>query len=304
MRILWFLILLSLGCFAQDVSVKASVSKSQVYIGDAFDYKIEVKAKEGAEVSLPSFVGNLGSFEIKDMKTEEKKDSEGFLLSVWSATLNTFVSGDFALASQEVQVIFQGDTIKTLTDPVAIRVSSRTTEADIDILAPEEPLALKGTPWYVIVLIVLGALLLGGLVFLIIRHLKSNVVEKQLPPYEEALLALSHLREQKMAETNQAQYFMELGLIVRRYIQRRFGTEILDATVAELKTRMSHVSGLSEAFKMGVVSLALETEPVKFAKMSLETERVVHWENFAYELLEKTKPLPEEKKENKGPNGK
>jgi hypothetical protein len=40
----------------------------------------------------------------------------------------------------------------------------------------------------------------------------------------------------------------------------------------------------------------VETEPVKFAKVNLEKDRVLHWENFAFELLEKTKPVPEEEK--------
>ena len=56
---------------------------------------------------------------------------------------------------------------------------------------------------------------------------------------EEAKLALTLLREKNLAELDQAQYFMELGLIVRRYVQRRFEIEILDATSSELKVRLS-----------------------------------------------------------------
>lgn len=299
MRIVCVLLLLSLGAFANELKVNASVSASQVFVGDAFQYKVEVRAKEGASVTLPSFVGNLGSFEIRDLKTEERKDSDGFLLTIWSATLNTFVSGDFALAPQEVEVVYQGDTIKTVTDPVAIRVSARTTEADVDILEVEAPLALPGTPWYVIVLVILGVLLFVACIFWIIRKWKRKFVEVQLPPYEEAKLALTLLREKNLAESDQAQYFMELGLIVRRYVQRRFEIEILDATSSELKVRLSHIAGIPEAFKMGMVSFAQETEPVKFAKMNLEKERVSHWEQFVSEWLENTKPVPEEEKTSK-----
>lgn len=296
MRIL-FLLFVFLGfAFSQDVSVKASVSASQVFIGDVFDYKVEVVAKEGAGVTLPSFVGNLGSFEIRDLKTSEEKLKDGLVKTIHSAVLNTFVSGDFALAPQEVQVVFEADTVVTLTDPVAIRVLPRTTEADVDILEAEGPVSVPGTPWYVFVLIALGVLLLALLFVFLWKYLKRNVTEKVLPPYEEAMLALSILREKKIADSDQGQYFMELGFIVRRYVEKRFKVDILDATVAELKQRMSCVAGLPEAFKMGVVSLAVETEPVKFAKVNLEKDRVLHWENFTFELLEKTKPVPEEEK--------
>ena len=119
----------------------------------------------------------------------------------------------------------------------------------------------------------------------------------QLPPYEEAVLALKNLRNKNyLAEGNQGDYFMSLGFITRRYIERRFEVDILDATVAELKKRMAHVAGLPQAYKESVVTLAVETEPVKFAKMKLEGERCKFWDEWADRLLEDTKPMPEEEK--------
>ena len=57
--------------FAFDVSVKANVDNAQVFVGDMFNYEIQVTAPENAIVDLPSFVGNLGSFEVKEMKNEK-----------------------------------------------------------------------------------------------------------------------------------------------------------------------------------------------------------------------------------------
>lgn len=92
---------------------------------------------------------------------------------------------------------------------------------------------------------------------------------------------------------------MSMGFITRRYIERRFGVEILDATVAELKQRMAHVSGLPQAYKESVVTLAVETEPVKFAKMKLDGERCRFWDEWADRLVEDTKPTPEEQQAEK-----
>ena len=90
-----------------------------------------------------------------------------------------------------------------------------------------------------------------------------------------------------------------LGFIARRYVERRFGVDILDATVAELKQRMAHVAGLPQAYKESMVNLAVETEPVKFAKMKLEGERCKFWDEWAARLLEDTKPTPEEEQAKK-----
>lgn len=296
--------LFSVFCFlssvyAFDVSVNASVSASQVYIGDLFTYQVEVTAPKGASVELPSFVGNLGSFEVRDWNTAETP-AGNVSKTVWTATLNTFVSGDFALAPQQVVVVYDGDSVQTVTDPVPVRVSMRTTDADVDILEIEEPMEMPGTPWYVYVLIALGILLVAGLVYFAIKNWKRAEVVHVLPPYEEAVLALKNLKDGNLATKDQAAFFMDLGVIVRRYVERRFGTDILDATTAELKKRMAHVHGLPEAFKAGVVSLAEETEPVKFAKMKLGEDRVEHWMNFAEEMVEKTKPTEESSKTEDG----
>jgi hypothetical protein len=220
---------------------------------------------------------------------------------VWLATLNTFVSGDFLIAPQQVSAVVGKDTVKTNTDPVAVKVSMRTTGEETDILEVEDPLDDPRLPqWLYIVLIVVGVLLLVFLGWFLHKKFAKQGAAPRLPPYEEAVLALKELRQKNyLAEGNQGDYFMALGFIARRYIERRFDVDILDATVAELKQRMSHVAGLPQAYKESVVTLAVETDPVKFAKMKLEGERCRFWDEWADKLLEDTKPTPEEEQAKK-----
>ena len=103
------------SALAFDVSVKANVDNAQVFVGDMFNYEIQVVAPENAIVDLPSFVGNLGSFEVKEMKNEKVTEGmpKGTAKFVWNATLNTFVSGDFLIAPQQVSAVVGSDTVKT-----------------------------------------------------------------------------------------------------------------------------------------------------------------------------------------------
>lgn len=289
--------------FAFDVSVKANVDNAQVFIGDMFNYEISVTAPENAIVDLPSFVGNLGSFEVKEMKNERITEGmpKGTAKFTWLATLNTFVGGDFMIAPQQVLAVVGSDTVRTNTDPVAVKVAPRTTGEEEDILEVEDPMADPRLPqWLYILLSVLGAILLVVAGWLLHKKLRKQGAAPRLPPYEEAVLALKELRVRNyLAEGNQGDYFMSMGFITRRYIERRFGVEILDATVAELKQRMAHVSGLPQAYKESVVTLAVETEPVKFAKMKLDGERCRFWDEWADRLVEDTKPTPEEQQAEK-----
>ena len=245
------LALCAVPSFAFDVSVKANVDNAQVFVGDMFNYEIQVTAPENAIVDLPSFVGNLGSFEVKEMKNEKVTEGmpKGTAKFVWYATLNTFVSGDFLIAPQQVNAVVGSDTVKVNTDPVAVKVSMRTTGEETDILEAEDPLDDPRLPqWFYVVLIVLGVVLLVFLGWFLHKKFAKKGEAPRLPPYEEAVLALKELRQKNyLAEGNQGDYFMALGFIARRYIERRFEVDILDATVAELKQRMSHVSGLPQA---------------------------------------------------------
>ena len=297
------LLALTAPALAFDVGVKANVDNAQVFVGDMFNYEISVTAPESASVELPSFVGNLGSFEVKEMKNEKLTDGmpKGTARFVWLATLNTFVSGDFMIAPQEVLAVVGKDTVKTRTDPVAVKVATRTTGEETDILEVEDPMSDPRLPqWLYIVLAVLGCALLVFLGWFLHKKFRKQGEAPRLPPYEEAVLALKDLRGRNyLAEGNQGDYFMSLGFIARRYVERRFGVDILDATVAELKQRMSHVAGLPQAYKESMVNLAVETEPVKFAKMKLEGERCKFWDEWADRLLEDTKPTPEEEQAKK-----
>lgn len=288
---------------AFDLNVKANVDNAQVFVGDMFNYEISVTAPENAIVDLPSFVGNLGSFEVKEMKNEKVTEGmeKGKAKFVWLATLNTFVSGDFLIAPQEVNAIVGTDTVKTHTDPVTVKVSTRTNGEETDILEVEDPLSDPRLPqWLYIVFAVLGVALLVFLGWFLHKKFARKGEAVRLPPYEEAVLAMKELRAKDyLAQGNQGDFFMSLGFIARRYIERRFEVDILDATVAELKQRMSHVAGLPQAYKESVVTLAVETEPVKFAKMKLEGERCKFWEEWADRLFEDTKPTPEEEQAKK-----
>lgn len=300
-KFLLFLIFCALPSFAFDVSVKASVDNAQVFVGDIFNYEIVVDAPENALVDLPSFVGNLGSFEVKDIKNERRTENmpKGRAQFVWQATLNTFVSGDFPIAPQEVQAVVDKDTVRTRTDPVAIKVSLRTTGEETDIEDAEDVVEDTRLPkWVFWALAILGGILLIVLGAFLHWKLRKKDGFVRLPPYEEAVLAMKDLQNQNLLVVGeQGDYFQALGFITRRYLERRFNVEILDATTAELKKRMAHAAWLQQAFKEGLVTMAEETEPVKFAKMKISPERCTYWTEWVNNLLEATKPVPEKEME-------
>lgn len=301
------LALLTSAACALHVSVKSMTTASQVFVGDRFDYEICVTAPESASVDLPSFVGNLGNFEVKDMRHDEETSGvpKGQKKWIWHATLNTFVAGDFLIAPQEVRAVLGTDSVLTRTDPVAVKVVTRTNGSEEDILEAEEPLNDPRLPgWVTVLLCILGAGLLIVLGWFLHKKFRRETAAPKLPPYEDAVLALKELREkQLLALGNQAEFYTSLSFIVRRYVERRFLGEhptegILDATLSQLKIRILQLAELSDEYRSALVEFEQETYPVKFAKMKIGEDRGIFWDDWAEKLFDATKPAPEsEKKE-------
>lgn len=299
------------SAFGFHVSVKSLTTASQVFVGDRFDYEISVTAPESAMVDLPSFVGNLGNFEVKDLQHEERLEGvpKGQKKSVWRATLNTFVAGDFLIAPQEVRAVLGADSVVTRTDPVAVKVVTRTDGSEEDILDVEEPLADSRLPGWVSVLLgIVAAALLVFLGWFLHKKFRREKEVPKLPPYEEAVLSLKELRgKQLLALGNQAEFYAALSFIVRRYVERRFLGEhptegILDATLSQLKVRVPQIAELSEEYRQALVEFEGETYPVKFAKMKIGEDRGIFWDDWAEKLFEETRPVPEAEKKD-GANG-
>ena len=291
-------VLLTSSLYAQNLQVKAVVNPSQIHIGDRFHYHLEVTAAESLAVDLPELVGNLGSFEVKDMKITEGKPTQGSKTHNWDLTLSTFVGGDFVLPPQVVVAWKGKDSLLTRTEPVTVRVLGRLNEKDEDILDVEPPVKDPHTPWWVWVLVaipVLALLVFGGR--WLWKRLRQMAVVPLLPPYEEALQAIKDLRSRNLLENQeQAEHFFALGQILRRYIHRQYRGDVVDATTQELPTRMESVQGIGRDWCDAWIDFAKDTDMVKFAKVTLPTEECARLEKFADDFLMWNHPAPEEKK--------
>ena len=269
------------------------MNPSQIHIGDRFAYHIEVNAPDNFNVDLPELVGNLGSFEVKDMKVAETKPAQGRTVHVWDLTLSTFVGGDFLLPPQIVEAIKGTDTLRTHTEAVSVRVLSRVNEKDDDVLDVEAPIKDPHTPWWV--WLIVGVVSAVGLFFLgkyLWKALRKPVAPPPLPPYEEALKALAELRAQKLLDAgDQAAHFFAQGQILRRYLHRQFNADVLDATTTELAERVQNITQLNESLRKAWMEYARETDLVKFAKFALPVEDCNRFETFADTFLHETRPL-------------
>ena len=111
-----------------------------------------------------------------------------------------------------------------------------------------------------------------------------------LPPYEEAMQALSELKGQSLWQNGQEkEYYSKITDILRHYINRRFGVEAMEMTTTQILDVLNHEDAKDAKSELKEILNAADF--VKFAKfrpLADENEQVYR---LATVFLDKTKPV-------------
>ena len=301
---------------AGEVEVNSSVDRSEITVGDVIHYEIRVEYPAEGRVELPSLLGNLGSFEVKDYQVSDAKPTGNRVTQTWSLRLSTFTVGKYMIPPQEV--IFQpqdsvggsrhGDSsgsagaIDTtahgkngaayMTQPIEINVARTSPEtvkdiADIAALA----VVVEGQPWLLYGLIAAGLCGLAGFFWFRSRRKSETASEKpMLPPFEEAMEKLAALKSVSFASQNRYKEFgFLLSELLRRYISRRFNVEALESTASEFLELLNDLP-ITSAQKDWLAGFSEASDLVKFAEAPLTEKQAQEWLTGTENFLRQTRP--------------
>ncbi|MDB5103036.1 MAG: hypothetical protein JWP91_725 [Fibrobacteres bacterium] len=287
-----------------SLDISSQVDRSEITIGDRIQYEIKVVYPNGGRVELPSVLGNLGSFEVKEYQASEPKDAGKLKIQTWHFDLSTFTVGKYTIPPQQILFRRGADTSAAVyfTQPIEINVVRTSPEtvkdiADIATLAevPSPP------PWLAIGL---GAAVLMALAFFLWRKFRrktaATAVKPALPPFEEAMAAIAGLKDLALIRQNRAREFcFALSEALRRYISRRYGIDALESTTSEFieKVRTLPVTG---AQKQWLAKSSEEADLVKFANALLLESEAAAMLASVEEFLKQTRPKEDEQAGNTG----
>lgn len=269
------------------LDISSQVDRSEISIGDRILYEIKVVYPSEGKVELPSVLGNLGSFEVKDYQASDPKPAGKLVIQTWRFTLSTFTVGEYMIPPQMVVYLPPGAVMPANpgappeapapgspqplvfnTQPIGIKVvrTSPETVQDIADIAPLAPTP-RTVPWLPIG-IAAGALLAAGGWLAWRRRGRKAVAQAEkppLPPYEEAMEALAQINSGNLIRQNRAR---ELGFILsgilRRYVSRRFQVDALESTTTEFLALVPKLP-VSAAQREWIGRFCESTDLVKFA---------------------------------------
>lgn len=302
------LLLVSLVAVAQSdtPTVKARIEPDSIFIGDQFDFIIEVEKDLVQTTLFPEFTPQGESLiELVEVMPIDTLERDGRRLKIAQRyRLAAFQEGLINMGKPGVLYADKNivDTLYT-TDSLVLKVATfqiDSTSQSIYDLKPQLTLPFKlaeirGYLMWGLLLAALIALALYGLHRYLEargRHLKDLFKPAPPePPHVVAIKALEALHHQKLWQNNKHKlYYSTLTDILRTYIAGRWGVGAMEMTSDEIIAAMREVE-LPEKARMDLTSVLMDADLVKFAKFTPEAEQNESDYTKVYYFVEETKPV-------------
>lgn len=303
-KIILFFLLLSNVLFSQKVTT--SIDSIKKKIGSEFKLTLKTEVDTTAKVTFPKnkTFGRLEVLESYKIDTV-KKGSRHELIKKYGLT--QFDSGKYLIP--RIPVLINGKTV--FSDSIKIEIADVKVDTlkqkmyDIKNIIPvEKPLG----NWWIYLLIFLGIIGLGVLVYYFIKK-KQNEPKPEVvifkSPIEKATTLLQQLEKKGLWQKGEVKnYYSELTDIARNYIEEEIQIPAMESTTSEL------IEGLRNAAKQKKLKLSNETvenlekvlkqaDLVKFAKSKpLDFEIEEDKKRISNSIVTIHKSIPEEVEEN------
>src|SRR5690554_125311 len=273
-----FFVFCSFVSFSQDIST--SVDSTAIKIGEQIIYNIEVEVDSLDLVVFPEGQTFLPLEMIESFEVDTTKKDTKFLL-VKKYGLTQFDSGKYAIPRQKVLIgdkTFFTDSLKVIVNSIEV---DSTKQGLYDIKPIIKVEKTSGGWWKTLALIIGILIVVGALLYWFIWRKKPLTEEEEialLPPYERAKLALKKLDESNYLENAELkEYYSELTLAIRRYIDEKVYDRALESTTDELISRLNLLKegnqiDLSTETLKNLESIFKRADLVKFAKSAPDIE--------------------------------
>jgi len=295
------LFLACMFCFISVLSyaqVTSAIDVSSIKIGEQITYNIQVDTDSTNLVVFPEGQTFSPLEMIESYAVDTTKNKDKFSL-IKKYGLTQFDSGAYTIPRQKIIVgdkTFFTDSLKVAVNTIEVDTSKQ----GLYDIKPIIEVNKRGSNWWKHLLIAL--LIIGW------RQKPLTEAEKiaLLPPYDRAKLALQKLDESHYLKHEQLKdYYSELTLIIRKYLDEKVYDHALESTTDELISKLrllkdgNQIDLSTETIK-NLESILRRADLVKFAKSApdvalAESDR----KTIAVEIDHVKEVLPEPTEEEK-----
>jgi hypothetical protein len=294
--------------FAQDIKVEASIDSSEFLVGDQVELELKVTQPINEFVGIPVFNEELTK-QIEILNQSENDTTlleSGHYIIKKQILITAFDSGYYAVPP--IPFLYYSDTLKT--EPVLFKVNAiavDTSQAIKDIKMPYgAPLSFAEVlPWaggglglIVIILVIL---------YIIRKIRRKEPILGRVKPKEPAHIIayrdLTKLKDNKLWQKDLIKdYYTDLTDILRVYLWNRFAIKTLERTSEEILESLNESDFNDEESFNDLKEIFGIADLVKFAKYKPMVDDHEKCMNYAYNIVDRTKLIVEEKEDNEREN--
>lgn len=255
----------------------AVIDSTEIKIGEQIELSIAISIGPTDLVDFPTEAQSFAPLELVSASKVDSLEYQGKLQLLKKYALTQFDSGSYTLPKQLVLVNNQA----YFTAPINFKVLDVPVDTlkqhlyDIKPLTSVEKIATYEWLWQLLFVL----LSLGTLIFAYLRRLKKKraEAERELPPYDKALLALDQLENsQYLIKEEYKAYYSELTNIVRGYLEEEVHVAALESTTDQLIERLELLRDSG--------ALTLESETITQFKQILQTADLVKFAKSTPEI--------------------
>ena len=300
---LWCVVFLlfSTLTFGQEKKVETKIDTTRVTFGTQMTLTLRTNVDTLSRVKFPE--GNFfGSLEVlEDYPTDTLKEKDRYQL-IKRYGLTQWDSGSYTIPRLEVVINdkkFYSDSLRVEIIPVAIDTIKQPL---FDIKDIQQ--ASSSFKWWLWLLIVLGVLGIGYMVYYLIKKRKKPLQKEEVvytSPIDKATSQLKKLEQKQLIERGEIKgYYSELTDIARTYIEEVMQVPAMESTTSELivslkKTMVKRKISLTPETLDNLEKVLKQADLVKFAKSKpLEFEILADREKIEKSILTIDASLPEE----------
>ena len=273
-------------------SIKASINKKRIFVGDRIRYKTRIISEDDLEIEFPKFKDSkIGDCEIKDSGRSVEKSIFGKRTYVNWLDVTSYYVGKRTIPSIEIKYGKKGEgyrkQLKTeeltfTVETVLPRGVKLTDIKDIrGVLYPFNSLGL-----------IVRAIILSIVLWLLIRLILKIIFKKAAAkfPHEIALEEMKDAGKQFAAGGGVKEYYVRISDAVRRYIETVFSLKAPEMTTQEFLISLSS-SKLSTVYNDLLKVFMEACDLVKFAKYAPARSDIESVFDTAGKFIEETKEI-------------
>ncbi len=279
--LLFFFAPLYLWAQSNKAVVTLKADKDTVTIGDMIHLQAKVEYDAQLNITGPGLSGlpqnEYLEYQGTPSKTKESSENSSKKILVEDLDVMVFLdSGWIEFPPVKYQAVMPDTTYYFESNPVKVFV-----QPVVSVTDPPEGLReiikepTKLSDYYPWIFGFISLLLIGALIYYLRKRKPKEVikeVEKKpyVAPEKEAILALQQIKKKRLWETAPKEAQIRLSQILRRFLERAYKINALEASTREIGRDLKSISPNQKALLMKLLN---ESDMVKFAKMTMPDER-------------------------------